>query len=187
MEKWLATWNIKIAEAQNEVVTHLRRILVHPNGPEEEKEKAALWKEVRVQCRDVLRRADKAGIRMEEHEGDRVATEEVIAMHSDEAKRNVQKEMQAAAVAQEQKEAEAAEEASRKQERDDYLLSVKGAKKFQKCYRVWKGRRRLRARLYHCVTKRFSGGKQGCANSCMCSRGAQQCTRTLETLFTRSC
>jgi hypothetical protein len=40
---------------------------------------------------------------------------QVISMHSDEAKVLVQKQMQAAAVAAEQKEAEAAEAASRKQ------------------------------------------------------------------------
>jgi hypothetical protein len=47
VEKWLREWAEKVKVAQAEVVEHLNRILVKPNGPDEEREKSALWKEVR--------------------------------------------------------------------------------------------------------------------------------------------
>ena len=58
----------------------------------------------------MLNRAKVAGLRMEDPEAEQVAAKEVIELHAQEAKKEVKKEMQAAAAAIQSKEEEGKEE-----------------------------------------------------------------------------
>jgi hypothetical protein len=72
VDAWLAEWGGKAQKAYDTLSKKLSELINHPNTAAEEKERKQLVKEIKAQTRDVLARADKAALRMQESEAEQV-------------------------------------------------------------------------------------------------------------------
>jgi len=78
IEKWKSEWQIKIEAGVKDMKLHSIHCLDQPDNAVEKQTRKAIRKRIKTRLKEVLRRADEQGLRMETKEGKVIAREEII-------------------------------------------------------------------------------------------------------------
>eukprot|EP00611_Tribonema_gayanum_P002726 TRINITY_DN1205_c0_g1_i3.p1 TRINITY_DN1205_c0_g1~~TRINITY_DN1205_c0_g1_i3.p1 ORF type:complete len:965 (+),score=381.04 TRINITY_DN1205_c0_g1_i3:181-3075(+) len=154
-EVWARRWAEVTEERAIARSAYLAQVLMHPETSEEAALRAGLQAEIKAESKAVIKLADDQRIDLEWPEAMEIAKEQVLKRRMDEERRQVKKEMQAAAKALEIE--EAAAEAERKTLRLAAMnaLSEGAASKIQRVYAQYRAREYVRRLAMATYEKHF--------------------------------
>jgi hypothetical protein len=155
LEVWLRKWEVEIQRRAEAHRVYCRNCLALPENPDQVAFKKLLQKRIKVQVKDVLRRADKARLAMEIPQAQTQATEEIIEQEVQtaiiKAKEDMKKEGERLEAEQKEKIAEQKriEEAAKRRQARWAVVTI------QSYVRVYLARRLARREAYQRYRKHF--------------------------------
>ena len=96
IEKWKSEWQMKIEAGAKDMILHSIHCLDQPDNAVEKQTRKAIRKRIKTRLKEVLRRADEQGLRMETKEGKVIAREEIIHIIGEEERSRLNDEMEKA-------------------------------------------------------------------------------------------